>query len=173
MSWLSCIVSNLLLASLLALAACFVQRWLRRPALAHVLWILVLVKLITPPLLNLPLAGSPGPLACTLGVCGCDQHQRSQSILRDTLPWVLLTAWSVGAGASVWTGYRRWSRLKCLMGHARPAPPEWQLLAERLGSDLSMRRLPEILAVPGRLPPWLSGAWLSRVCYCPWPYWTI
>ena len=45
MSWLSCVVSNVLLALLLALAAWFMQRWLRRHAIAHVLWVLVLVKL--------------------------------------------------------------------------------------------------------------------------------
>jgi len=67
MSWLSCIVFEPPPGVVAGLwRRCFVQRWLRRPALAHVLWILVLVKLITPPLLNLPLAGSPGPLACTL-----------------------------------------------------------------------------------------------------------
>jgi bla regulator protein blaR1 len=39
------------------------------------------------------------------------------------------------------------------MAHASPAPPEWQSLAARLTSDLSMRHPPEVLAVPGRLPP--------------------
>jgi beta-lactamase regulating signal transducer with metallopeptidase domain len=43
-------VSNALVASVMALVAFGVSR-LRRPALAHGLWLLVLVKLITPPLL--------------------------------------------------------------------------------------------------------------------------
>ena len=42
MPWLSCIISNVVLASLLALTAWFVQRWLGRPAIARVLWVLVL-----------------------------------------------------------------------------------------------------------------------------------
>src|SRR6266851_4295074 len=42
-------LSNALAASLLALLAFAVSRW-RRPALAHILWLLVLVKLVTPPL---------------------------------------------------------------------------------------------------------------------------
>jgi beta-lactamase regulating signal transducer with metallopeptidase domain len=42
-------LSNALVASALALVAFAVSRW-RRPALAHGLWLLVLVKLITPPL---------------------------------------------------------------------------------------------------------------------------
>jgi hypothetical protein len=34
-----------------------------------------------------------------------------------------------------------------------PVPPEWQALAARLGSELALRCPPEVLAVPGRLPP--------------------
>ena len=48
-------VSNLFLAGLLALVAWSAGRAFRRyPAVAHCLWVLVLVKLITPPLLDLP-----------------------------------------------------------------------------------------------------------------------
>lgn len=60
MTWLACILSNVALASLLALAAWSVQRWLNRPAIARALWVLVLVKLITPPMLNLSLGGPFG-----------------------------------------------------------------------------------------------------------------
>src|ERR1700680_4977608 len=103
MPWLSCIISNVVLASLLALTAWFVQRWLRRPAFARILWVLVLVKLVTPPLVSVPLREPSGTMACALGVCGCGQHARTQTIVRDTLPWVLLAAWSAGAGATGWT----------------------------------------------------------------------
>ena len=153
MPWLSCIISNVVLASLLALTGWFVQRWLRRHAVARILWVLVLVKLVTPPLVSVPLRESPGIMACALGACGCERHVRTQTIVRDTLPWVLLAAWSAGAGATGWAAWRRWTRFRRLMAHASPAPPEWQSLAARLTSELSMRRPPEILAVPGRLPP--------------------
>src|SRR5262245_34821178 len=43
-------ISNALVASGLALVAFAVSRW-RRPALAHALWLLVLLKLVTPPLI--------------------------------------------------------------------------------------------------------------------------
>src|SRR4051794_22887480 len=48
-------VSNALLAGLLALVAALVARFARRPALAHGLWLLVLLKLLTPPLLPVPI----------------------------------------------------------------------------------------------------------------------
>jgi bla regulator protein BlaR1 len=152
MPLLSCVVSNVLLALVLALAAWVAQR-LARPAIAHVLWVLVLVKLVTPPLVNVPLGESPGSLACTLGTCGCDHHSLTQSLVRDTLPWVLLGGWAVGAGATVWVAWCRWVLFRRLTAHASPAPAEWQSLAARLASELSIRCPPEILVVPGRLPP--------------------
>ena len=153
MPWLSCIISNIVLASLLALAAGFVQWRLRRHAVARVLWLLALVKLVTPPLVSVPLFELPGMMACTLGACACERHAPAQSLVRDTLPWILLAVWAAGAGVTGWTAWRRWSHFRRLIAHARPAPPEWQSLAARLAADLSMRRPPEILALPGRLPP--------------------
>ena len=46
---------NAVLATLLASAALVVGRWCRRPALAHLLWVLVLCKLLTPALVKVPL----------------------------------------------------------------------------------------------------------------------
>src|SRR5262249_31705060 len=43
-------VSNAVAATVLALLAAIVGRVVRRPALTHALWLLVLVKLVTPPL---------------------------------------------------------------------------------------------------------------------------
>ena len=51
----SVVVSNLLVAGLLAVVAWLVGRSGRRPVLAHALWVLVLVKLVTPPLVRIPL----------------------------------------------------------------------------------------------------------------------
>jgi beta-lactamase regulating signal transducer with metallopeptidase domain len=45
---------NAVMASLFALVAAAAGSWFRRPALSHALWLLVLVKLITPPLWRVP-----------------------------------------------------------------------------------------------------------------------
>jgi beta-lactamase regulating signal transducer with metallopeptidase domain len=45
---------NAFLAGVLALGALAARRWSRRPALAHALWVLVLLKLLTPPLVPVP-----------------------------------------------------------------------------------------------------------------------
>jgi hypothetical protein len=49
------ILANALAAALLALAAWGIARRVRRQSLVHGLWVLALVKLVTPPLLPLPL----------------------------------------------------------------------------------------------------------------------
>lgn len=55
MSWLLAIgLKNAILALPLAALALAVARWSRWPALAHLLWAIVLVKLLTPPLVDVP-----------------------------------------------------------------------------------------------------------------------
>ena len=52
--WLGhAILSNVIVASLLAIFAMIVGWRLRRPAMAHGLWVLVLIKLVTPPLVHM------------------------------------------------------------------------------------------------------------------------
>jgi len=153
MTCLTCILSNVVLASLLALAAWFVQCRLGRHAIARILWVLVLVKLVTPPLVTLPLGESSGAMSCALGTCACGPHTQAQTFLLGTLPWVLLAVWSAGAIVTVAIVWRRWIRFRRLIALASCVPPEWQSLATRLAARLSLRRVPRILAVPGRLPP--------------------
>ena len=47
-------LANLAVAAVLAVLATVAGRCWRRPALCHSLWLLVLLKLLTPPLLPLP-----------------------------------------------------------------------------------------------------------------------
>src|SRR5262245_51422903 len=51
-------LSNALVAAGLALAVAIVSRFCRHPALIHSLWIVVLLKLITPPLVTVPVPSS-------------------------------------------------------------------------------------------------------------------
>jgi beta-lactamase regulating signal transducer with metallopeptidase domain len=55
MSWLLIIgLKNAILVAPLAVLALAIGRYSKRPALAHVLWLIVLVKLLTPPLVDVP-----------------------------------------------------------------------------------------------------------------------
>jgi bla regulator protein BlaR1 len=158
MPWVCLILSNVALALLVAAGAWIVQRCLKRPGLARGLWILALVKLVTPPLVNVPIAASPGPMECALGFCGCEQHPPHIAMVRGTLPLVLLAVWLAGAAATTFSAWRRWIRFQQLLEHASPAPVEWQKLSERVAHELCLKSGPAILTVPGRLPPFvISG----------------
>src|SRR5215212_6277834 len=52
-------LANAACAAILAIPAYLVGRYGRRPALAHALWLLVLLKLVTPPLFHLSLPWLP------------------------------------------------------------------------------------------------------------------
>jgi hypothetical protein len=65
----------------------------------------------------------------------------------------LFAAWSIGAGATGWAAWRRFGHFRRLLAHAVPAPSAWQSRAARLSAQLALRRSPEILVVPCRLPP--------------------
>jgi beta-lactamase regulating signal transducer with metallopeptidase domain len=59
-------LSNVAVALVLAAIALAAGRWLRRPALTHGLWLLVFLKLLTPPLFSVPVirtqASAPAPV---------------------------------------------------------------------------------------------------------------
>lgn len=58
------VVSNTIIAAILAVVVAFLGRIWRHPAALHFLWVLVLAKLVTPPLISLPilLPASDAPL---------------------------------------------------------------------------------------------------------------
>lgn len=55
-------LSNVLMAALLAIPAALAATWGRRPALTHGLFLLVLLKLVTPPLFRVPIAWPDPPI---------------------------------------------------------------------------------------------------------------
>ena len=74
------VLTNAAAAALVACLALVVSRLVRRPALAHALWLLALVKLVTPPILPLPLLPAwngvaalgpsrPAPILVSLPAC--------------------------------------------------------------------------------------------------------
>lgn len=78
-------LANAVCAAVLALVALAVGRWLRRPAVLHALWLLVLVKLITPPLFPLPLRVLPArqePMASAPATTVAATETRSEPELK-------------------------------------------------------------------------------------------
>jgi WD40 repeat protein len=59
MAFFEAVLGNLAVASAIAVVAFAVSRWARCPALTHTLWLLVLIKLLTPPLVTIPIRCLP------------------------------------------------------------------------------------------------------------------
>jgi WD40 repeat protein/beta-lactamase regulating signal transducer with metallopeptidase domain len=240
-------VANLLVASVLAVAAVVASRLCRRPALVHCLWLLVLIKLVTPPLVPMPVplpkslqletesptpvavapagprveirpvsatrqepevtdAGTnkqfgnledpegkkdrllaaiqdatkpqelPGPPAdvttdwyqVTLPPSDQDGAAEVMDTSAPTTPgWRLepwLTAfgvvWVAGSALCLILASVRIYGFHRLLRYARPAPAAMQYQADALAAKLGLRRCPQILLVPGPIPPlvWAAGA---------------
>ena len=82
--FLTCLISNVVLAGGLAVVALFITKVWRNPHLARALWLFVLVKLVTPPVIHVPLldlglaasgnvsAESPGTVPSRVNGAGSD-----------------------------------------------------------------------------------------------------
>jgi RND family efflux transporter MFP subunit len=172
-------------AALGLLAWAAARAWPRRPALAHALWLAVLVKLVTPSLLAFhvevarpprqappPTAGAaegaPEPPVPAPAMPGPSQPADAAPALagvagRAPRPRVALPPWrAVVAGAWV-TGVAAWwaavgvyaLRLRRFARAARPATDDLRERAGRVAARLGVRHAPEPELVPARISPML------------------
>ena len=169
-------LGNATIAAVLALLALAVGCVCRSPAVRHLAWLLVLLKLITPPLLPVPLHVLPATKD-ELGITHDENDTASirpfslilrpldssfllhPSSLRSVLPSSsLLTAvWIFGAtGWFVWQG-RRIVRFRRRLVRADDAGPEVVVSAHRLAASLGIACPPAIKAVTGIGSPMLWG----------------
>jgi len=150
--------SNLLASLFLAVAAYAVHRRGRYPVLAHLLWVLVLVKIVTPPVLTfsmVPLAGlatlSPRAPAEGLSLTGTAIELGVAGLL---LLWMLGSL--LVLATSLWR-IHRFDRL--LRATSVVAPAEVQVIATRLAQRLGLRSTPAIFTTSARISPmtWWAG----------------
>src|SRR5207253_1565074 len=132
-------LTNVVMATGLALIAAVVAKMFRRPVLSHFLWLLVLLKLVTPPLI-------PVRLSQPAAARGWNAA--------DNLTWACVAwfggsvLWLVVAAARVYSFQR-------LLRHARPAPESLQFQAAILAQRMGLARCPTVTIVPGRVSPLL------------------
>jgi beta-lactamase regulating signal transducer with metallopeptidase domain len=178
-------LSNALLATGLAVLVAGIGCLSRRPALLHGLWLLVLLKLITPPLLGVPIPGlldssEPASEATAISLISDPPLQAPDPVddLEEALPpaspveaatvtstylpaeanhWagVLGLLWL--GSALAWWGLVGWRllRFQHLLRHAEMAPPWAQEQARQLAGALHLRRCPVVWLVPAPISPML------------------
>jgi bla regulator protein BlaR1 len=198
---LSIALSNAVVAILLALIAAAVARFCRRPALRHALWLLVLLKLITPPLVPLslpwprteeaePATAEPPPPTVTLPPA-TEPAEPSISLPESREPaaapaadppaapptfaevWMpLVMALWLGGSLCWWTvAAVRLRRFQRLMCQTRPAPEDVQEQARRLAVLLGLRRCPPAAFTSAPLSPMLWALGFSPRLLLPAELW--
>lgn len=175
-TFLAGVLSNSAVATLLALLAFGLGFRIRRPALLHSLWLLVFLKLVTPPIFTTTLGWAasrePGPapvlhLAPDLRVAAPEEGLPPKPEPSDAavpildnrpgkpIPWQQVVL-SLGlGGSSAWTllVLLRLHRFRKLLTCARPAPDWLTDEARALAARMGISRVPPILLLPGALPP--------------------
>src|SRR5262249_52738502 len=149
------------------------------------LWLLVLLKLLTPPLvwLSFPWPAAPVEQAVLPAEVGCLRCQAAPvpsaqqwdttaeeglvaaEVSAPAEPWwptALLCAW-LGGTACCWvTAWRRGRRLLRLLGSLPPASAPTAAAVARVAALMGLRRLPDVRAAGGPVPPLAFG--LGRGC---------
>lgn len=149
------ILSNILIAAALAGAAWTAERWMKRPLLAHLLWLLAFVKLMCPPLLEVETFLLPAQS----GTTGTGWTQTAFHFWLQTRT-LILVCWLTGSVFVLISSLNHVFRFnQHIRRYATPAPEEIRRVAEELAPRLKVKKLPRILVTPARLSPlvWWTG----------------
>ncbi|MEM8931727.1 MAG: M56 family metallopeptidase [Acidobacteriota bacterium] len=167
------IVTNAAAASALAVLGVIAEPWLRRrPGLVHALWVLVLARLLVPPVWTPEMTvdqTSNDLVAGGLSVVAASVLPTSSRLARESAPTlaaeilVLAVVLSISAVLLIVAGLGV-RRLRLRVADSRPADPDlvehWRALADRLGVTTP----PPLVFADGRFSPMLvSVAGWSRV----------
>ncbi len=170
------LVGNLALAACLAGVAYTVHRSGRDPRLAHLLWVVVLLKLVTPPLLplpsgvlddlntarvGLPAMGSAGvPAATAAGATGSRGMAEIVAALVEPTIVAFVATWVAGSLIVLVASLIRVRRFERFLAQAaRPASGEIREAGRLAATRLGLRSLPSIEVTEARLSPmtWWTG----------------
>jgi len=172
---LTILAINASTAALLALVVAAVSRYVGRPAVTHALWLLVLLELLVPPLVEIavlprsePPAGESAPMASRVVPSAAPipvldasasvergTSSKSGAQARPTASTLIGAAWLLGVIAVVGLAAIRLRRFRRLIAGAATAPPGLQQRLDRLVRRMGLRRRPDLRLVPGRVSPLL------------------
>ena len=171
--------AKLVVSAVLAGLAWVVQRRVEHPAVAHLLWLVVLVALLLPAVVAIPvLPGENGAAAvvaedATLAgeVAGGEASVASPEDPESGTPFpprvtgngkvILLIGWlAVAAALLVWTLLRALHFRRWLARTSLPAPQELRDEVSEIGRSLGLARLPDAHTTTARVSPmvcWTGG----------------
>jgi beta-lactamase regulating signal transducer with metallopeptidase domain len=167
-------VSNLLISLALGVLAWAVQVYGRRPRIAHFLWLLVLLKLVTPPIVSLPVVAIPetadAPTAPVAELAVPVSPGVSTKAIVPPAPASTTVEFGTRGVALLWLAGSAWilgwSMVRILRFHrllgvaSEEAPRFMQELAKEISGRLGLRSMPAIMTTSARVSPlvwWIGG----------------
>ena len=168
------VLSNVFVALILALVAALVGRLIKRPQIAHMIWLLVLVKLITPPVVTIPLISVPEQFDNSIIASGImplfnlDNVFSSEISIGSIGHWIsfinsrnaiLITIWILGSLLVLGLSLKRVYKFNWLLKtESEPAPPNLKSAVERIAGKLNLDNM-DILTTSAHLSPmvWWTG----------------
>ena len=170
-------LSNLLVSAILAAIAWFIQKRYRAASLANLLWIMVLIKMITPPLFAIPLLevgaiAAHNPVAVP-AVAELEDHLVANTTT-DSRPvpqsaagtrgpvWLpgLAYAWVLISALLLAISLLRVIRFHyCLQRQLLPATEALSKLVRQVANQIGIQRLPRVVISQANLSPfvWWTG----------------
>lgn len=176
-------IANAIVAGLLAVIVAIVARLYRNPPVVHALWLLVLIKLVTPPLFEVPLpnifhtsqtppleliAHAPQPITNSAATrflpISTTGHLARARVTGDAVPiparpvlldWIQLVmlVWCAGAFVYFVVSLQRIRRFRRLLRMTAPASPEFSEVARLLSRQLGLKRRPLLRITEGSTSP--------------------
>jgi beta-lactamase regulating signal transducer with metallopeptidase domain len=179
-------LGNALIALIMAPAVAVIGWVCRRPAVTHGLWLLVLLKLLTPPIWPVPVPWpTPAPSADAVSPVVLSRvipseprggpsepaaeapvaPMASAASVAPTFSWQFLVAGAWLTGSSLWVALVgwRWFRFHRLLRVAQPASASLQERARRVAERLGVKRCPTVQFVSGPASPLLWAVGRARL----------
>ena len=174
------LLTNALAAGGLAVLVYVAARFLKQSAAAHLLWTVVLLRLIAPPLVSLPV--EPFPANMLPSTAHSDRvpkmHSQASLAIAETAPVVLQglrqlvqTIWLVGSLAVIAFAARRTLRLKSLIHRdgLRDAATTEQV--RRIARESGITNAPDVLLVHARISPMVWAFCCRPILLLPTELW--
>jgi len=154
------VLTNAVIATLLALAAAAIARFSHRPVLWYALWLVVLLRLLAPPIFAIDLAipdlgreaVSTGAAAVSVG--GGAVALESSGIALSSLG-LIAVLWAAGFMVVIGFAIAQSNQLRQVLVASEPAPDTLGSRVADICRRLGLRRAPPTVVVNDRVPPML------------------
>jgi TonB family protein len=154
------VLTNTVTAALFALAAAAIARFSHRPVLWYALWLVVLLRLLAPPIFAIDLAipdlgrESASHGAAAVSVNGGAVALKNFGISLSP-PVLIAILWASGAMVVIGFAIAQSNQLRQILVASEPAPKILDNRVADLCRQLGLRRAPPTVVVKDRVPPML------------------